>query len=151
VLTTRLTHPQTLSALAAAGHGSLVLITDGNYPATTRRGPSAQIVQMNLGPGIVDAVTVLQHVLSAVPIEQAMVMQPMTEGPYALSEEPAIWSEFRAAFKTAGVACELEPVERFLFYELGSSPDVALTIVSGESRIYGNVLLRIGVVFPPPA
>jgi L-fucose mutarotase/ribose pyranase (RbsD/FucU family) len=32
------------------------------------------------------------------------------------------------------------------FYEAGRQPDVALVIQTGEQRIYGNLLLTIGVV-----
>ncbi|HOS03406.1 MAG TPA: RbsD/FucU domain-containing protein, partial [Candidatus Hydrogenedentes bacterium] len=35
MLKQRLIHPEILDALAAAGHGSKILITDGNYPAST--------------------------------------------------------------------------------------------------------------------
>jgi L-fucose mutarotase/ribose pyranase (RbsD/FucU family) len=35
VLRTRLLHPEILAALAGAGHGSRVLIADGNYPFST--------------------------------------------------------------------------------------------------------------------
>ena len=41
---------------------------------------------------------------------------------------------------------ELQRIERFDFYELASSPDVCLTIATGEQRIYSNLLLTVGVV-----
>ena len=37
----RLTHPEILAALAGAGHGSQVLIADGNYPFSTGANPAA--------------------------------------------------------------------------------------------------------------
>jgi L-fucose mutarotase len=40
--------------------------------------------------------------------------------------------------------------ERFEFYAGAASKDLALVIVSGEQRFYGNVVLTIGAV-PPPA
>jgi L-fucose mutarotase len=48
----KLTHPQILAALARAGHGSKVLISDGNYPHSTAKGPNAEVVYLNLSPGI---------------------------------------------------------------------------------------------------
>ena len=36
-----LIHPDILEALAAAGHGSKILITDGNFPASTVLGENA--------------------------------------------------------------------------------------------------------------
>ena len=42
----------------------------------------------------------------------------------------------------------LEEIERFKFYEVAGTPDVCLTIATGEQRIYANLLLTIGVVKP---
>jgi L-fucose mutarotase len=39
--------------------------------------------------------------------------------------------------------------ERFNFYDVACESDVALVIATGEQRIYGNILLTIGVVAPP--
>ena len=146
MLKTRLIHPQMLAALGRAGHGSRVLIADGNYPASTRLGPGAALVSLNLMPGLVTCTQVLDALVSAVPIEHAAVMQPLTEGPYAIDGEPGIWSEFRRTLAAAGFHEDLEPIERFRFYEVASQADVALTVATGEQRIYANLLLTIGVV-----
>lgn len=50
MLYTKLTHPAILGALAATGHGSRVLITDGNYPLSTQTPPGAERVYLNLQP-----------------------------------------------------------------------------------------------------
>ena len=55
-----LIHPQILSALASAGHGSKVLISDGNYPHWTKRGANAEVVYLNLAPGMLSATDVLK-------------------------------------------------------------------------------------------
>ena len=47
----KLLHPQILHALARAGHGAKVLISDGNYPHWPKHGPNAEVVFLNLGPG----------------------------------------------------------------------------------------------------
>jgi L-fucose mutarotase len=44
---------------------------------------------------------------------------------------------------------KLTEIERFKFYDAAESPNVALTILTGEQRIYANLLLTIGVVKPP--
>jgi hypothetical protein len=48
MITGQLTHPRIISALAAAGHGATVLITDGHYSAATAVGPNAETVHLNL-------------------------------------------------------------------------------------------------------
>lgn len=138
MLKTRLIHPHILEALAAAGHGSKVLITDGNYPASTQLGENAELVYLNLAPGRLKVTEVLDILLTAVPVEDVAVMSP-DDGP-----EPPIFQEFRSLLPSV----ELTKFNRFEFYEEASGPDTCLQIVTGEQRIYANVLLTIGVVAP---
>jgi len=146
MLRSGLLHPQILAALAGAGHGSLVLIADANYPVSTTRGPNAAVVHLNLVPGTVDALTVLTAIAAAVPVEEAAVMSPLPDGPYSLPADPPIWSRFAAALAAAGSAVELGRYERADFYAAASTGEVALVVVSAETQIYANLLLRIGVV-----
>lgn len=138
MLKQRLTHPEILEALASAGHGSRILIADGNYPASTSLGENASLVYLNLAPGKPTVTEVLDILLTAVPIEEAAVMMP-DDGP-----EPTIFQEFRSLLP----AVPLTKYERFEFYEEASGPEMCLQIVTGEQRIYANLLLTIGVVLP---
>jgi L-fucose mutarotase len=138
MLKQRLIHPEILDALAAAGHGSRVLITDGNYPASTCLGENAALVYLNLAPGKPTVTEVLDILLTAIPVEDAAVMVP-DEG-----SEPAIFQEFRSLMPDV----PLTEYSRFEFYEEASGPDTCLQIVTGEQRIYANLLLTIGVVMP---
>ena len=135
----RLIHPQILHALGTAGHGSTVLIADGNYPFTTGAAPGAQRVYLNLAPGLVSVPDVLRALVDAMPIEAAHVMVP-DEGP-----EPPIFAEFRALLPDT----PLQSLGRFPFYEAARQPGCALVIATGEQRIYANLLLTVGVVPPP--
>ena len=74
MLKQKLIHPQILEALGRAGHSSKVLIADGNYPCSTKLGPNATLVNLNLSPGLVDCVQVLDALLTAIPVEAANVM-----------------------------------------------------------------------------
>jgi L-fucose mutarotase len=136
MLTTRLLHPQILAALASAGHGSQVLIADGNYPFSTGSNPAAARVFLNLSPGVVDAPTVLAAVASAVPIEAAAVMVPPD------GSTPGIFPEFGAVL---GPGLRLDPLSRSDFYAAGRGRDVALVVATAERRVYANLLLTIGV------
>ena len=51
MLKTPILHPQILHALGRAGHGSKVLISDGNYPHITKRGPNAEVVSSEFRSG----------------------------------------------------------------------------------------------------
>jgi len=149
MLNGRLLHPDVLAALGSAGHSSRILIADGNYPFATQLGPNAALVQLNLTPGVVDCPTVLEALLGAVPVERAQVMRYDTTGPYGLSEEPPVWADYRRLLAEAGHDLELEPLERFSFYEEAMTPAVALTIATAEQATWANLLLTIGVVQPP--
>jgi len=121
-----LIHPQINAILGAAGHHSTVLIADGNYPASSKRGPNAQVISLNLSPGI--------H-----------TMQYETTGPYALTADPPAWDQYRAAIKAAGLKLALEPIEKWKFYDAVATPDHVLTVQTADQQRYANVLLHIGV------
>ena len=144
----KLLHPKISEVLARAGHSSKVLIADGNYPASTTLGPKAELVSLNLSPGLVSSVQVLEALLSATPVEKINTMQPTTSGPYAMTHEPPVWTEYRKAVAEAGLELELEPIERWAFYEAIDSPDVALTIQTADQNLFANILLTIGVRQP---
>ena len=138
MLKQQLLHPDILQTLGAAGHGSCVLIADGNYPFITGSHPNARHVFLNLMPGVVNALQVLDALVTAIPIEAAHVMQP-DDG-----SEPDIFAEFRQRLTDL----ELQPLERFAFYDAARSSDTALVIATAEQRLYANLLLKIGVVLP---
>ena len=139
MLKTTLLHPEILRAVASAGHGSRILIADGNYPFATTAGPNADVVYLNLAPGLVSATDTLRVLATILPIEAAHVMQT------ADGTEPPIFAEFRRLLPTG---LDIAPIERFAFYETVGQPDVCLVIATGEQRIYANILLTIGVVMP---
>ncbi|MCC7353153.1 MAG: RbsD/FucU family protein [Anaerolineae bacterium] len=134
-----LIHPEILATLGTAGHGSKVLIADGNYPFRTGSNPAAKRVYLNLAPGIPKVTDVLAALVTAIPIEAAEVMVP-DSGP-----EPPIFAEFRQILPKE---ITLKPLSRFGFYDAAKGSDVALVIASAEQRIYANILLTIGVVKP---
>ena len=73
MLKTRLLHPEILATLAASGHFSQVLVADGNFPVAGNRGPNARVVHLNLTPGTLDAITVLDALLEVMPVQAATV------------------------------------------------------------------------------
>ncbi len=139
MLKTKLLHPEILSALGSAGHGSKVLIADGNYPFSTGSSPKAKKVFLNLMPGVPTCTQVLEALESAINIEAAEVMVP-PEGP-----PPPIFAEFE---KILPEGIELKSRGRNEFYSAAREKDIALIISTGEQRIYANLLLTIGVRMP---
>jgi L-fucose mutarotase len=141
----QLIHPEISQILARAGHHGKVLIADGNYPASSTLGPSAQLVSLNLSPGVVSCAQVLQALVSAIPVESAYTMMYQTTGPYALSEEPPVWAQYRRIFHDAGANIALAPLEMWAFYEAVRTTDHVLTIQTADQQRFANLLLVIGV------
>ena len=140
----QLIHPKINEVLACAGHHSTVLIADGNYPVSTKRGPNSELVCLNLSPGIVTVAQVLRAVLSAVPVDRVNTMGIPPDDLYAREGEPPVWNEFRAAVKETGLTLPLVPIQKWEFYQVVASPDHVLTIQTGDQALWANVLLTIG-------
>jgi L-fucose mutarotase len=141
----QLIHPKINEILGRAGHHGKVLIADGNYPASTTLGPNAELVSLNLSPGLVNCTQVLEALVTAIPIEAANTMMYEKTGPYALDADPPVWADYRRALKQAGLALELQPIEKWAFYEAVNTPSHVLTIQTADQQRFANLLLTIGV------
>jgi L-fucose mutarotase len=140
----QLIHPKINEVLGRAGHHARILIADGNYPASTTLGPHAELVSLNLSPGVVNCSQVLMAVLTAIPIEAVNTMGTPPNDPYALEGDPPIWNDYRRILAAAGLKLELQPIEKWQFYEAVASRDHALTIQTAEQSLWANVLLTVG-------
>lgn len=132
-----LTHRPTLSALASLGHGSKVLIADGNYPFATAMNPRAELVHLNWRPGLLDVDEVLTTLLDAVPFEAATVMTPPPDAPVAAHDG------YR---RVLGPDVPLGTLDRFAFYDAVRAPETGLVIATGDQRSHANLLLEVGFV-----
>ncbi|QDU63500.1 D-ribose pyranase [Planctomycetes bacterium Pan216] len=141
----KLIHPTINGILGRAGHHGKILIADGNYPVSSKLGPNAELVHLNLMPGLVTCDQVLEAILSAIPIEEINTMMYETTGPYALSEDPPVWDEYRKTLAGAGLDLKLEPIEKWAFYDAVATPDHILTVQTADQQRYANILLSIGV------
>ena len=140
-----LIHPRINEVIGRAGHHGKILIADGNYPASSKKGPNAELVCLNLMPGVVTCAQALKAVLSAVPVDEINTMMYEASDPYALSEDPPVWDEYRGVIRDAGLDLELKPVPKCDFYEAVMTPDHILTIQTADQQRFANVLLSIGV------
>lgn len=131
--------PDLLWALRAMGHGDEVVIADANFPATTLG------VRCHRLDGLT-ATDVLQAVLTVLPLDKyvpnpALVMA-VVDDPSAVS--PVVAEFQRITTATADNPATLEKLERFAFYERAKS---AFAIIqTGETRLYGNIILKKGVI-----
>ena len=141
----RLIHPRINEVLGRAGHHAKILIADGNYPASTKKGPNAELVCLNLSPGVVTCTQVLEAILSAVPVDAVHTMMYTKDDPYTLDKDPAVWADYRGILKNFGLDVALEPIPKWDFYKAVETPDHILTIQTGDQQRFANILLSIGV------
>ncbi len=139
-----LIHPKINEVLGRAGHHAKILIADGNYPASTKKGPNAEIVCLNLSPGLVTVAQTLRAILSAVVVDSVNTMGIPADDPYARHGEPPVWNEYRQVLKQARCRLKLEPILKWDFYKAVESPDHVLTIQTGDQALWANVLLSLG-------
>lgn len=144
MLNHQLIHPKINEVLGRAGHHARILIADGNYPASTKRGPNSELICLNLSPGVVTVAQVLRAVLSAVPIDGISTMGIPADDPYARAGEPPVWKEYRAIIKQARLKLKLEPIQKWDFYKYVASEDHVLTIQTADQALWANVLLTMG-------
>ena len=135
MLKSSLIHPQILEALATSGHTGKVLISDGNYPVGTLANPQAKRVYLNLAPGKLTVTEVLDILLTAIPIEAAHAMRT------ADGSTPDIFADFENMLDVT-----IQQLDPQAFYDLAFDKNMALVIATGEQRLYGNIILTIGVV-----
>ncbi len=148
MLKTTLLHPDILRLCAMAGHHSKILIADGNYPAASKIGPRAELISLQLMPGVPTVAQVLDAILSTVPIDvfNTMGIDPSDE--YALQGDPPAWKEYRQIMARHGVQRELEPIVKWDFYQAVQSDDHVLTIQTADQALWANLLLSVGVRKP---
>jgi L-fucose mutarotase len=141
-----LLHPDILRVLARSGHHSKVLIADGNYPALNKRGPRAELVSLQLMPGVPTVAQVFEAILGAVRIDEVNTMGVDPSDSYAAATpgDPAVWAEYRRILAAAQSPCPLTPIVKWDFYEAVASDDHVLTIQTGDKAPWANLLLSIG-------
>lgn len=135
-------HPGLIGALARAGHGGKILITDGNYPGVSGTNPAAEQIWLNLAPGLLTVPQVLDVIRQTIPIEELGLMVPAADakGIEAPDSIPA-HDEYRAALPGVPVA----EIPRWDFYDVAKTSDVSVVVVTADQRLYANVLLTVGV------
>jgi L-fucose mutarotase len=132
--------PDLLAILRAMGHGDEIAIVDANYPAD-----SAGPVLVRLDG--VTATDILDAVLTLMPLddfvdEAAICMQVVG----AASKREPVMDAFEKIVRQHEPEMSLSSLERFAFYDRVKG---AYAIVqSGERRLYGNILLKKGVIRP---
>jgi L-fucose mutarotase len=126
--------PELLKILAEMGHGDDLAIVDANFPAAAR---AQRLVRVDG----VSATDVLEAVLALYPVDDFVDDPLRTMAVVGSDETPPIVSEF------AQISGERPtPIQRDAFYT--AAEQAYCVVATGERRLYGNCLIRKGVVQP---
>ncbi len=129
--------PELLKTLAEMGHGDEIILADAHFPghAFDRRIMRAD--------GI-DVTTLLDGVLALFELDSYSDPLVMMEAVPGDALDPAVEEQYMAVVRRH-VSAAKPPVriDRFAFYERARS--VFAIVITGETRKYGNLLLKKGV------
>ena len=130
--------PELVKYLMEMGHGDELVLADANLPAH-RIGQ--RVIRMD-GHGVPVA---LEAILQVFPLDtyssyQAGLMQVVPGDPTV----PVIWDEYKRLLEESHQGAAIKEFERFEFYE--QAKDAYLVIQTGESALYGNIILKKGVL-----
>jgi len=133
--------PSLLYVLRSMGHGDEIAIVDANFPAAAN---ARELVRADGSR----ATEVLRAILQVFPLDSyevpAALSMSVVDDPEAV---PSIVAEFQDTInEVADHPTTIAAIDRFAFYERAKH---AYAIVStGETRLYGNIIIKKGVVDP---
>ena len=132
--------PELLRVLRAMGHGDEIAIVDGNYPADEH---GKRVVRLDGH----DAPRILDAILSVMPVDDMVpeaVWRPAAHGD-ASRIEP-VFADFLRVLRKHEPAQHIVPLVGDAFY--GRVKACYSVVASSEPRLYGNIILRKGVIYP---
>ena len=132
--------PDLLHTIRSMGHGDDIVIADANFPAAF------------MGPKVVradgvDALAMTEAILAHMPLDtfvpEAAWRMEVVGDPGAV---PEVCAEFQKTVHRLAGDFTVHSVERFAFYEM--SRKAACIVATTEFRLYGNIILKKGVLQP---
>jgi L-fucose mutarotase len=135
--------PALLGVLRGMGHGDEIVIADANFPAATvnKRVIRADGTNASRIVAAIVSVLPLDDFVPAAAFRMAVVDHP--------DEVPPITADFAEALAANGYSGPVEALERFAFYE--RARQATAVVATGETRLYGNLILKKGVIRPVQA
>ena len=132
--------PELLFTLRAMGHGDEIAIVDGNYPALEH---GRRVIRAD---GL-DLIPVLDAVLQVLPVDDFVpqaIFRSSVKGDPTLSDPVHGEIEAVCAHRVPGFA--VVPLAGNTFYERVKAAHTI--IATSEPRLYANVIIRKGVIYP---
>lgn len=134
--------PELLKTLCEMGHGDMIVIADGNFPAESC-GKNAKVIRMD-GHGVPE---IMKAILEVFPLDQyvdnPVKLMERCEGDNA---DVSIWKKYDELVDNADKRGRklISKLERFAFYE--EAKKAYCIIATTETSQYANVILQKGCV-----
>ncbi|MCL1077935.1 ribose ABC transporter [Parashewanella spongiae] len=132
--------PDILHSLRSMGHGDTLAIVDANFPANSNHDEVITLAGLSV-------TTVLEAVLSVLPLDTFVAAPCCTmkvvDKPDAV---PEIVNDFKTIVsQSPSKGSPFESLERHAFYQ--AAKDCFTIIQTGETRLYGNIIVTKGIIF----
>ncbi len=131
--------PELIKVLMEMGHGDEIVFADANFPAVSH---AKRLIR---GDGL-SIVALLDAVLPWFPLDR-YVEQPVALMQLAPPDtvRPARWDDYRAILDEHHIGpLQINLLDRDIFYQ--RSLNAFAIVATGDSAMYGNILLKKGVV-----
>lgn len=133
--------PELLKVLCEMGHTDELTIGDGNFPGHTY---GKKVIRLD-GHGVPE---VLDAILQVFPldtyVEKPVTMMSVVKGDTAKTPIWDTYKEIVAKYDDRGVSC-FEEIDKWEFYDRTKDKSTVV-IMTGETAIYANIILKKGVV-----
>ncbi len=133
--------PELLKILCEMGHTDEITLGDGNFPGHTY---GKQVIRMD-GHGIPE---ILDAILQVFPldtyVERPCTLMAVVKGDTVQTPIWDVYKDIVAKYDERGAEC-FEEIDKWEFYERTKEKSYAV-ILTGETALYGNIILKKGVV-----
>jgi L-fucose mutarotase len=139
---TTLHTPELLHALASMGHGDEIAIVDSNFPAAS---VGRRVVHLD-GADLPAALAACLHLVPLDTfVDEPALRMMQVHAPDQVPEVQQLCQREIDAYE--GKHVELKGISREEFYERARK--AFAVVATGEQRVYGCILIKKGVVYPP--
>lgn len=130
--------PELLKILMEMGHGDEIVISDGNFPAAAK---AKRLVRLDGHK----APEVLEAILKLLPLDTYAPNAVLMEKVKGDTVETPIWGVFENICKKGDPGFKgFTFIDRYAFYD--RTEQAYAVVYTGETALYGNVLLKKGVI-----
>lgn len=136
--------PELLYALARMGHGDEIVLADGNFPTSS----ICQCGPVEIRADGLDIPQLLEAVLKLLPldtyVESPAAVMDLVPSDKEKGLQTPIWNHYESLLLEADCKKALMKIERFEFYERAKK--AFAVVATGETALYGNILLKKGTL-----